>query len=175
MKGAVEVAIDAARAAGRIQRERSRDIGQIDYKESRADPVTEVDLLCEREIIRRIKEKFPDHDILAEESGTREGGASPSRWLIDPLDGTLNYAHGYPCYCASVALEHEGEVIVGVVYNPCLDELFVAEKGKGATLNSETLSVSTVSSLQNSFLVTGFAPTLREALNLNLIHFSNFM
>ncbi|MFQ5716920.1 MAG: inositol monophosphatase family protein [Nitrospinales bacterium] len=170
---ALRVAVDAALAAGRIQRERSGNIGKIRYKGD-IDPVTEVDLLCEREIIRRIKARFPDHDLLAEESGNA-GDASSYKWIIDPLDGTVNYAHGYPCYCASVALEHEGEVVVGVVYNPCLDELFVAEKGKGATLNSKPIAVSSISNLKQSMLATGFAYDVGHSNRDNLDHFSNFI
>ncbi len=174
--GAVEVAIDAALAAGKIQRDRADRIGKISYKGHTADPVTEVDLLCEQEIIRRIKERFPDHDILAEESAnTDSGNNAESKWIIDPLDGTLNYSHGYPCYCVSIALEFKGEIIVGVIYNPCLDELFVAEKGKGATMNSQPISVSQADQLQSSLLVTGFAPQLQESLNKNLDYFGKFM
>jgi len=93
MREILEVAIAAAREAGRIQRQRVGRLGHVEYKEAN-DPVTEVDLLCEREIIRRIQERFPGHDILAEESGGREGVSSPHKWIIDPLDGTINYAHG---------------------------------------------------------------------------------
>lgn len=168
-----QVAVDAALAAGRIQRQRSCDVGEIRYKGD-IDPVTEVDLLCEKEIIRRIKERFPDHDILAEESGDTKGD-SMNKWFIDPLDGTVNYAHGYPCYCVSIALAHEGDVVVGVVYNPNLDELFVAEKGKGATLNSEPIAVSSIKDLKQSLLVTGFAYDVGRSHDDNLNHFFNFI
>lgn len=131
-------------------------------------------MLCEREIIRRIKTRFPDHGLLAEESGKAEGESS-YKWIIDPLDGTVNYAHGYPCYCVSVAMEHEGEVVIGVVYNPCLDELFVAERGKGATLNSKPIATSSISNLKQSLLVTGFAYDVRHSKRDNLDHFSNFI
>jgi len=174
MKGAVEVAIEAALASGKIQRERSKKIGKISQK-GRHDLVTEVDYLCEQEIIRIIKSKFPDHDFLAEESGATQGSSSPSKWIIDPLDGTINYAHGFPCYCTSIGLEHEGEVIVGVVYAPCMDELFVAEKGRGATLNFEPISVSTITELKDSLLVTGFTPEVVHSDDDNIGHFRNFM
>ena len=114
MKDALEVAIEAARAAGKIQRDRSQSIGRISSKGLR-DLVTEVDILCEQEVIRIIKKRFPDHQFLAEESGASQSTSSPSKWIIDPLDGTINYAHGFPCYCVSIGLEHEGEIIVGVV------------------------------------------------------------
>jgi myo-inositol-1(or 4)-monophosphatase len=176
IKEAVEVAIDAALAAGKIQTERADQIGKVRYKGHASDPVTEIDLLCEQEIIRRIRESFPDHDILAEESAeTYFGKGADSKWVIDPLDGTLNYSHGYPCYCVSIAVEYKGEIVVGVIYNPCLDELFVAEKGKGATMNSQPISVSQTEQLQSSLLVTGFAPQLEESLNKNLEYFGQFI
>ena len=92
------VAVEAALQAGKILRERANAIGKISFKEFH-DPVTEVDYLAEKAVITRIKKTFPDHDILAEESGDSEGNDSSSKWIIDPLDGTLNYSHGYPCYC----------------------------------------------------------------------------
>jgi myo-inositol-1(or 4)-monophosphatase len=174
MSEALKVAVEAALAAGKILRERKDDIGKVDYK-AFYDPVTEVDLLCERTIIDRIKATFPDHDILAEESGSAEGNASTSKWIIDPLDGTLNFSHGYPCYCVSIGLELNGRVEVGVVYNPCLDELFVAERGQGATLNNKPIKVSTVPTLKESLLVTGFHPKIVNTLDDNLNHFCNFM
>ena len=174
MKGAVEVAVEAALAAGKIQRERSQNIGKISPK-GNFDLVTEVDLLCEQEIIRIIKKRFPDHEFLAEESGASSGPSSSSKWIIDPLDGTINYAHGFPVYCSSIGLEHEGEMIVGVVYNPCMDELFVAEKGKGATMNGDPISVSTIPELKDSLLVTGFTPEVVHSDDDNMDRFSNFM
>ena len=174
MKDAVEIAVEAALAAGKIQRERSHKIGRISKKGSH-DLVTEVDTLCEQEVIRIIKKRFPGHLFLAEESRASQGKSSPSKWIIDPLDGTINYAHGFPCYCVSIGLEHEGKIIVGVVYNPCLDELFVAEKGKGATLNSDPISVSTIPKLKDSLLVTGFNPEVVHSLNDNIDTFRNFM
>ena len=174
MSEAVQVAVEAALAAGKILRERKDSIGKVSYKEF-YDPVTEIDLLCEKTIIDRIKQTFPGHDILAEESGTARGSSSPSKWVIDPLDGTLNFSHGYPCYCVSIGLEHEGQLEVGVVYNPCLDELFVAERGKGATLNSKPIKVSTVPILRESLLVTGFHPKVINSLDDNLDHFCRLM
>ena len=147
MTDVVKVAVEAARAAGKIQRERAGDIQNISEKGGlRGDVVTEVDLLCEKEIISRIKSAFPDHAILAEESGDTQGDVN-NKWIIDPLDGSLNYSHGYPCYCVSIGLEHNGEQNIGVIYNPNLDELFVAEKGRGATLNGKPIKVSTTESL----------------------------
>ena len=174
MKDALKVAVSAALSAGKIQRERSRNIGRISPKGD-YDLVTEVDILCEQEVIRVIKKRFPDHQILAEESGASHGVSSPSKWIIDPLDGTINYAHGFPCYCVSIGLEHEGEIVIGVVYNPNMDELFVAEKGKGATLNSDPISVSTIPELKDSLLVTGFAPEVVHSPDDNIDTFRDFM
>jgi myo-inositol-1(or 4)-monophosphatase len=174
MKDAVEVAVTAALAAGKIQRERSQNIGKISAK-GKFDLVTEVDYLCEQEVIRIIKKRYPDHEFLAEESGASSGPSSPSKWIIDPLDGTINYAHGFPCYCVSIGLEHEGELILGVVYNPNLDELFVAEKSKGATMNGDPIAVSTIAKLEDSLLVTGFTPEVVHSDDDNMGRFSNFM
>jgi len=173
MSGPLQLAVDAARAAGEIQRERADSVGKIQYK-SEIDPVTEIDLLCEKEIIGKIQKQFPGHAVLAEESGASAGDADHV-WIIDPLDGTVNYAHGFPCYCVSIGYQCRGEVVVGVVYNPCLDELFVAEKGKGATLNGQPISVSTTSDLKLSLLATGFGYDINETEDNNLDHFQNFI
>jgi myo-inositol-1(or 4)-monophosphatase len=173
MNDTLQVAIKAARAAGRIQRERRDSIGEISFK-GEINLVTEVDLLCEKEILGRIQNRFPEHSILAEESGETVGDED-HLWLIDPLDGTVNYAHGFPCYCVSIGYRHAGEMAVGVVYNPCLDELFVAEKGGGATLNGKILKVSSAGNLKESLLVTGFAYDVVESENNNLDHFENFI
>ncbi len=175
MTEAVKVAVEAARAAGKIQSERVDDIRDISEKGGvRGDVVTEVDLLCEKEIIDRIKKNFPDHAILAEESGSTQGDAK-NKWVIDPLDGTLNYSHGFPCYCVSIGLEHEGELVVGVIYNPNLDEMFVAEKGQGAMLNGRPIKVSSTDTLEKSLLVTGFTPKIVGSEDDNLDHFCNLM
>jgi myo-inositol-1(or 4)-monophosphatase len=169
----LQVAVAAARAAGRILKERADRIGTIQYK-GEIDPVTEVDLLCEQEVIGRIQKAFPDHAFLAEESGATAGDAD-HLWIIDPLDGTVNYAHGYPCYCVSIGYQRKGEVVAGVVYNPCLDELFVAGKGQGATLNGQPIAVSTTTDLKQSLLATGFPYDINESEDNNLDHFQNFI
>ncbi|MGV7222290.1 MAG: inositol monophosphatase family protein [Nitrospinales bacterium] len=173
MNPALQLAIEAALEAGKIQRERSTRIGKVTYK-GEIDLVTEVDLLCEKEIISRIKNQFPDHGILAEESGAAQIN-SEYRWIIDPLDGTVNYSHGFPSYCVSIALEKDGEIILGVIYSFCLDELFVAEKGKGSTLNSKPISVSSIATIRKSLLITGFAYDVSQSDNDNLDHFKNFV
>ena len=175
MTDAVKVAVEAAYAAGKIQSEHANDIRDISEKSGlRGDVVTEVDLLCEKEIISRIQSTFPDHAILAEESGNTQG-VSKNKWIIDPLDGSLNYSHGYPCYCVSIGMEHGGEQVVGVIYNPNLDELFVAEKSQGATLNGKPIKVSTTDTLEKSLLVTGFTPKIVGSKNDDLKHFGNCM
>ncbi|MBT3514268.1 MAG: inositol monophosphatase [Nitrospina sp.] len=175
MTSVVKVAVEAALAAGKIQAEHVDKIQSISEKSGlRGDVVTEVDLLCEKEIINRIQNFFPEDAILAEESGETLGNLS-KKWIIDPLDGSLNYSHGYPCYCVSIGVEHAGELVVGVVFNPNLDELFVAEKGQGATLNGKTIKVSATKTLEKSLLVTGFSPKIMGSEDDNLKHFCNFM
>ncbi len=151
------VAIEAARDAGQILREHYGRVQNIKFK-GEVDLVTEVDEMSERLIVERIRHHFPDHQILGEESGTSESPASGSgcRWIIDPLDGTTNFAHGYPFFCVSIALEVDGETRLGVVYAPSFDELFTAERGRGAFLNGRRISVSSTDSLIRSLLATGF-------------------
>jgi myo-inositol-1(or 4)-monophosphatase len=127
--------------------------------------VTEADLASEQLIIERIRSHYPQHGILAEESGEAVmvgGQRSEWKWIVDPLDGTTNYAHGYPCFAVSIALEHEGELEIGVVYDPVRNEMFAAERGKGATLNSRTIRVSDVDELNNAMVCTGFPYNVRE-------------
>ncbi len=175
MTSVVKVVVEAALAAGGIQTEHSGKIQNISEKSGlRGDVVTEVDFLCEGVIIDRIQKDFPDDAILAEESGETLGDVS-KKWIIDPLDGSLNYSHGYPCYCVSIGVEHDGDLIVGVIYNPNLDELFVAEKGQGATLNGKMFKVSKTKTLEKSLLVTGFTPKIIGSEDDNLRHFCDFM
>ena len=169
----LQVAVEAAHEAGRILKERADSIGKIQYK-GEIDPVTEVDLLCEQAVIGRIRKSFPSHAFLAEESGDIQGDAD-HLWIIDPLDGTVNYSHGYPAYCVSIGYQCRGEVVVGAVYNPCLDELFIAEKGQGATLNGKSIAVSTITDLRQSLLATGFPYDISESSENNLNHFRDFI
>lgn len=119
------------------------------------DLVTDADKRSEEAIVASLLSRFPDHQVLAEE-GTRRGSSSSYRWIIDPLDGTTNYAHGYPHFAVSIGLELDGEVIVGAVFDPMLDEMFVAQTGMGATLNGRPLQVSHVDRLVDGLLCTGF-------------------
>jgi myo-inositol-1(or 4)-monophosphatase len=135
--------------------------------------VTEVDLKCEQRILSFLQTQFPHHEFYAEEGG-KSKKTSPFRWLIDPLDGTTNYAHGYPVFCTSLALEKKGEIIVGVVYNPVLKELFTAQKGKGAFLNGERIVPSSTLDLEKSLLVTGFPYHIKKSRQ-NIRQFNQFL
>ncbi len=162
-----------AREAGALLRERFGAPLDIRHK-GRIDLVTEVDVLAEQCIHRRIQARFPDHAILAEEGGLTET-ASAFRWIVDPLDGTTNYAHGYPFFSVAIAVEWQGETIVGVVYDPLRDELFSAARGHGARCNGRTLRVSDVTSLEQALLVTGFPYNVKASPQKNLDHFSAFL
>jgi len=169
----LEVAAAAAKEAGRIQRRYLKHTLNIEYK-SEINPVTEVDRICERAILRRLRDAFPDHDILTEETPF-EGKGSPWKWIVDPLDGTSNYIHGYPCFCISIALEVEGEIEVGVVYDPNLRELFHAAKGSGAYLNGHPIAASRSDHLDQCLLGTGFPYDIREHPDFYLSFFRAFM
>src|SRR2546421_1040769 len=176
-KHLLDFAIQTARDAGRLLAERFGRKIEITNK-SEIDLVTESDLASERLIIDRIKTFYPRHSILAEESGASEprdrDAQADWRWIVDPLDGTTNYAHGYPCFCVSIGLEYKGELVVGVVYDPILDEMFAAERGGGATLNGRRIHVSEVEDLNRALLCTGFPYDVRER-NDFARHFVNFI
>jgi len=152
----LELAVSLSRGAGLIQKEHLGRLKRIELK-GVANLVTDVDLECERYVMEGIARAFPDHNILSEESGRSDGSSSACTWIIDPLDGTTNYAHGYLRFCVSVALAVEGVVQVGVVYDPMMDELYHSVRGEGAFLNGESLRVSDVSDLEDALLATGFA------------------
>lgn len=131
---------------------------KISNKEGMNNLVTEADHASEKAIINIIRSQFPDHQVLAEEAGEiiRD---SNYKWIVDPIDGTVNFAHGIPINCVSIGIEHNGEIIMGAVYNPHLNELFFAEKGKGATLNDKPIHVSGQTEVLKACLVTGFPYT----------------
>lgn len=168
----INTAIGAAKKAGALLRGRFGDAGTVEYKGA-VDLVTEMDRAAEELIIGELKGAFPGHGILTEESPEQKA-ASGCRWIIDPIDGTTNYAHAFPVFCVSIAFEDRGEVTAGVVYNPMLDELFVAEKGRGATLNDRRISVSKTPALDRSLLATGFPYDIRTSLANNLSNFASF-
>ena len=169
----LEVAIAAAKEAGRIQMEHFGHSHTVEYK-GETNPVTIVDKLCDQAIVQMVSRAFPDHDLLTEESLFEIKG-SPWKWIIDPLDGTTNYFRGFPCFCVSVGLEVEGEMILGVIYNPILDELFHAEKGAGAYLNGHRIFVSREDRLDRSFLCTGFPYDVRDHADFYLRYFREFI
>jgi myo-inositol-1(or 4)-monophosphatase len=170
-------AIQTARDAGRILTARLGRALQVSNKGD-IDLVTEADLASEKLIIERIRSHYPRHTILAEESGSTEGfvtgeESSEWKWIIDPLDGTTNYAHGYPCFCVSIGVERAGQLEIGVVYDPMRDEMFAAERGRGATLNERPIRVSQVAELNSAMLCTGFPYNVRERPNF-VKEFANF-
>ncbi len=139
----------------------------VEYK-GEADLVTEADRASETLIRQRIRKLWPTHDILGEEEGLIDTG-SDYRWYVDPLDGTTNFAHGFPMFCVSMALEHKGQRIAGVIYDPTRDEMFTAEQGSGAYLNQKPMQVSNTRNLAESLVATGF-PSHKRHQNPN-IHF----
>lgn len=172
----LDFAIETARAAGRLLADRLGRISQIDSK-SEIEVVTEVDIASEQLIIDRIRTFHPRHTILAEESGETGNSSltgSEWKWIIDPLDGTTNFAHGYPCFCVSIALEHNGMIEIGVVYDPTRDEMFAAERGRGATVNGKSIHVSQIDNLNRALLCTGFPYDVRERSEFAR-HFTNFI
>jgi myo-inositol-1(or 4)-monophosphatase len=169
----LQLAIVAAKEAGRIQMIHFCHSHPVEYK-GEFNPVTEVDRLCEKSIVSMILNTFPDHDILTEESPF-EGKGSSWKWIIDPLDGTTNYFHGFPCFCVSIGLEVEGEVKLGVIYVPTLDELFHTEKGEGAFLNGERIVVSRFDRLNKGLLCTGFPYDVHEHADFYLRYFRQFI
>jgi myo-inositol-1(or 4)-monophosphatase len=169
----LNVAVTAAKEAGEIQMNYFGRPQSVTYK-GEFDPVTEVDRLCDRAIQKAIHQSFPDHDILTEESPFK-GKGSPWRWIIDPIDGTTNYARGFPFFSVSIGLEFNGELTSGVVYYPILDELFMAEKGEGAFLNGKRLFVSQTDQMKRSFLATGFPYDVQENPDVYLRYFRQFI
>lgn len=167
------IAIDAALEAGRILRSYVGKLGEIGYK-GEIDIVTVADHAAEAAVLERLNGAFPDFGILAEESGMTDArNGSDSRWVVDPLDGTTNFATGNPHVCVSIALERAGNVVLGVVYDPMLDELFIAEKGNGSHVNGMRLSVSVTSVFIQSMLATGFPYDLNKRSE-NLERFQHF-
>lgn len=159
-----------ARQSGAILRAGYDKEHQVDYK-GVIDLVTEVDHESEEFLLGEIQGDFPDHHIFSEESGVIQG-SDESVWYIDPLDGTVNYAHHIPIFCVSIAYASRGTLALGAVYDPMRDEMFLAERGKGAHLNGRPLRVSSATELQKSLLVTGFP---YDAWNTPQDNFDNFV
>ena len=152
--------MDAATRAGELLRSRFGSLRHVAYK-GPTNLVTEMDGQAETLIVEMIRRRFPDHAILAEESGA-SGGATPYRWIVDPLDGTTNYAHGVPLFAVSIALEVEGRLELGVVVDPSRDERFIARRGDGTLLNGQPISVSDTLSVGTSLLSTGYPYDIRS-------------
>lgn len=170
MQDYLKAAVEAARKAGDIQRDRIRDAFAIDMKGEK-NLVTEVDRASEEVIIDTLRSACPGCSFLAEESGAVSTGSS-LRWVIDPLDGTTNYAHGFPWFAVSIALEVEGELELGVIFSPMMEELFTATRGQGARLNGRKISVSRREPLSGCLLATGFP---YDRTNRNENNFQNFI
>lgn len=159
-----QVLIEATRKGAAKLAEYFHGHFKIYQKEGVNNPVTEADQASEKEIINTIQASFPDHFILSEETGALEQD-SPYKWIIDPIDGTINFAQGIPICAVSVGLEYKGELIMGAVYNPLMNEFFFAEKNKGAYLNDKKIEVSKKSDFEKSCFVTGFPYTYLEDKN----------
>jgi len=165
-------AVELAREAGELQRARLWTALKIEHKGT-IDLVTEVDKASEALLVGGLQQTFPEHDFLAEENDYGSRGAS-HKWIIDPLDGTTNFAHGFPWFAVSMALEIDGEVCLGIIYHPMMNELFCAVKGEGAELNGTRLQVSKRAPLQNCLLATGFPYDSATDRENNFVHFINF-
>ncbi|HNZ65039.1 MAG TPA: inositol monophosphatase family protein [Smithella sp.] len=162
--------VDLARNAGALLKKKFNKTHKIQFKGD-INLVTEADKMSENLIIKSIRRAFPDHGILSEESPA-VAGSGKIRWIVDPLDGTTNYAHGYPVFCVSIALENDGNVVLGVIYDPMREELFSTVRGKGVYLNGKKLSVSSIRDISRSLLATGFPYDIRESRENNLDYFS---
>jgi myo-inositol-1(or 4)-monophosphatase len=171
LKSYLQAAIDIAQEAGKILREEMERPPTIAYKGD-FDLVTQADRRSEQLIVTRLRERFPQHAVAAEE-GTGTDTGSDYRWHVDPLDGTTNFAHGYPCFCVSMALACKGELLVGVIYNPIYQELFAAARGEGATFNGKKIHCSKIDALKNSLLCTGF-PNHKRLANPNIHYYWDF-
>ena len=168
----LDFSIELARAAGDVLKQYMAGEKQVELK-GRANLVTIADKESEALMIRRIRERYPKHAILAEESGA--SGAGPSKWIIDPLDGTTNFAHQYPFFSVSIGFEQAGEILCGAVYDPWRDELFSGARGAGSFLNGQRLQVSGVARLGDGLLTTGFPYRVREKIAVVMSQFEAFI
>ena len=169
-----QTAVQAARLGGGILQDYAQKGFAVHSKGEAINLVTEADLQSEKSIIQLIQTTFPKHQILSEEEGLHDIPLHPIKWIIDPLDGTVNFAHGFPMYNVSIGLEYEGECVIGVIYDPTRDELFLGQQGRGATLNGTPIHVSTKPKLTEALLTTGFAYNIHTATDNNLKEFCAF-
>ena len=168
----LDFAIEAAREAGAVLRADFEHPKKISYK-GEVDLVTESDKRSEAIIVAKLRERFPAHAIVAEEGSRGAAAGAKYCWHVDPLDGTTNFAHSYPCFAVSIGLLEDGEPIAGVVLNPIANELFTASRGDGACLNGKRIQVSPVEKLATSLVATGF-PTHQRANNRNIYYYWEF-
>ena len=171
----LEVAKEAAYEAGEIQLSYFGKKKEIFHKSSEFDLVTHSDKLSEEKIVSIIQANFPGHDILGEESGSHGTHKSEYLWVIDPLDGTTNFAHNFPHFAVSIGLVKNGKIFMGVVHDVCKNELFWAAEGTGAFLNSEPIEVSQIEELKKSLLATGFPCSKEKTLEENFVYFKEFV
>jgi myo-inositol-1(or 4)-monophosphatase len=167
----LEVAIETAVEAGEILLAEFDKPPTISYK-GEVDLVTQADRRSEQTIVGRLRNYFPTHTIVAEEGGGQEADAR-YRWIVDPLDGTTNFAHGYPCFAVSIGFEKDGELLAGVIYQPVSKELFTTARGEGAYLNEKRIEVSRIDHLSTSLLATGF-PSIKRTRNPNIHYYRDF-
>ncbi|NOR53034.1 MAG: inositol monophosphatase [Candidatus Aminicenantes bacterium] len=173
LDGYMEAAREAARKAGVVLRENIDETSEIFFKGD-IDLVTNFDNQSQSIILEHLSKYFPDHDFLAEEGLSEDKGAE-FQWIIDPLDGTTNYAHNFPVFTVSIALAENREIVLGVVYDPMREEMFSAIKGESAYLNGKEIKVSSVGDLDKSLVATGFPYDIRESKENNIVHFNNFL
>ncbi len=173
LDGYMEAAKEAARKAGAILRENIDEASKIFFKGD-IDLVTNFDNQSQGIILEHLSKNFPDHDFLAEEGLSEEKGAE-FQWIIDPLDGTTNYAHNFPVFTVSIALAENMEIVLGVVYDPMREEMFSAIQGESAYLNGKEIKVSSVDDLDKSLVATGFPYDVRESKENNIVHFNNLL
>lgn len=173
MQDLLEFAVHCARQSGEIQRKYYEKQFNIRHKGD-INLVTDVDIACQERIIELIAQQCPQDLIISEEQTNCFEGTR-NRWIVDPLDGTTNYAHGYPFFCTSIAYEVKGKIVLGVVYNPIFEELFTALRGSGAHLNSRPIGVSSVKNLKKALLSTGFPYDVGTSAVNNIDHFIKFL
>ena len=169
-----QTAIRVARQGGAILQDYAQKGFSIHSKGEAINLVTEADLQSEQAIIQSIRKTFPEHQILSEEQGLQDIPQHPIKWIIDPLDGTVNFAHGFPLYNVSIGVEYQGTCVIGVIYDPTRNELFLGQQGRGATLNGTPIHVSATPKLEQSLLTTGFAYDIHTATDNNLKEFCAF-
>ncbi len=172
LQKALKFSRDTASEAGKILMAKSSKRNRIVHK-GRVDLVTDADLAAEKFIIKAIRQQFPKHSLFAEE-GSSFDNESDFKWIIDPLDGTTNYAHNFPFYCVSIGLEYKGDMVAGTIYDPERNEMFYASKGYGAFLNGRKIHVSGENQLEKSLLATGFPYDIGTSREDNLKYFRRF-